>query len=340
MSDESFRKSAHDLNNILTSIVNGIELLKQSASNNKETEVLISKLENSAKRAAKIVHSHLSSNQPTKKDYQKVNIKDLVTEVVESFYTNEQKLIQIRSVEYVPHILIDETDFYRIMHNLIKNALEAIDENGKIEISLSNEITDGKSYAQIKIVDNGTGINKEHLSKIFEPKFSTKTKEHDSGFGLSIVKEKTEDYGGSISVESKKGKTEFTVLFPAYDVEAHASKSILLAEDDLSVSDVLADLLKSQGYSVSIAATGNEAIREINNKLFDALIIDKKMPEMDGIECIKNVRTSNSKIPIILASGEDIDIQSDDLQNLNVGWVIKKPYNFPEILSALQKFDL
>jgi CheY-like chemotaxis protein len=61
---------------------------------------------------------------------------------------------------------------------------------------------------------------------------------------------------------------------------------------------------------------------------------------MDGIEFIKYVRSKNKEIPIILASGSEVDMQNTEMRNLNVGWVIKKPYNFPEILSALQKFNL
>lgn len=340
MLNDFFKKSAHDLNNILTSIITGIELLKESPDNNEETQKLISKLENSTKRAIQIVHSHLDPSGKPRNNIDKISVVEIVNEVTESFSQEDQDIIQVNSPNDTPSILINETDFYRIIYNLIKNALEAIDKKGEVAINISTIQVDEKSFVKINIVDNGVGISEENLSKIFEAKFSTKEKEHESGFGLSIVKEKIEEYGGEVKVSSQTGKTEFIILLPAYNKNKKQSSNILIAEDDTSVSEVLADLLKSHGYNVSIAASGYEAIEQINQSIFDALIIDKKMPEMDGIECIKNIRSINSQLPIILASGSDVDLQGDKLQNLNIDLVLKKPYNFPEILSALQKFNL
>lgn len=340
MSNESFKNTAHDLNNILTSIINGIERLKHSAQNDEALLSQIAKLETSAKRAVQIVYSQLEPNGKAKKHLEKIDISQIINEVIEGFNKEEQDKITLIQSEPLEKIIADETDLYRILSNLIKNALEAIDENGNVVIKTSLQKDNNREGIEISIVDSGVGITQENLDKIFQPKFSTKTKKQESGYGLSIVKEKTEEYGGSIRVSSQPGKTEFNVFFPIHKKNNDPSINILLAEDDQSVSEVLADLLTTQGYNVSIAATGNEAINEINNATFDALIIDKKMPEMDGIECIKNVRSKNKEIPIILASGSEVDMQNAEMKNLNVGWVIKKPYNFPEILSALQKFNL
>ncbi len=340
MSNESFKNTAHDLNNILTSIINGIERLKNSSKNDDALLLQIAKLETSAKRAVQIIHSQLEPNGKAKKHLEKIDISQIIKEVIEGFKKEEQDKITLLQPESLEKIIADETDLFRIVSNLIKNALEAIDENGNVVIKTSLKKENKGEGIEISIVDNGGGISKENLEKIFQPKFSTKTKGQESGYGLSIVKEKTEEYGGSIRVNSQPGKTEFNVFFPIHKKSKDHSINILLAEDDQSVSEVLADLLTTQGYNVAIASTGNEAINEINNTIFDVLIIDKKMPEMDGIEFIKYVRSKNKEIPIILASGSEVDMQNTEMRNLNVGWVIKKPYNFPEILSALQKFNL
>lgn len=340
MSNESFKKTAHDLNNILTSIINGIERLKHSSKNDDALLLQIAKLETSAKRAVQIIHSQLEPNGKAKKHLEKIDISQIIKEVIEGFKKEEQDKITLVQPESLEKIIADETDLFRIVSNLIKNALEAIDENGNVVIKTSLKKENKGEGIEISIVDNGGGISKENLENIFQPKFSTKTKGQESGYGLSIVKEKTEEYGGSIRVNSQPGKTEFNVFFPIHKKSKDHSINILLAEDDQSVSEVLADLLTTQGYNVAIASTGNEAINEINNTIFDVLIIDKKMPEMDGIEFIKYVRSKNKEIPIILASGSEVDMQNTEMRNLNVGWVIKKPYNFPEILSALQKFNL
>ena len=340
MAKDSFKNSAHDLNNILTSIVNGIELLKNTAPKTEEIDKIIIGLENSSKRAQDIIHTYLSPTGTQRKHVEIINIHELLSELVDSFSEEDKSRITYVNENKNLQLLIDGTDLYRMLQNLIKNAIEAIDSEGKVVVNVKLIDTHNKKTIQVNVTDNGCGISNDNILKIFEPKFSTKHKTQESGYGLSIVKEKASEYNGIIKVNSDEKETVFTLEFPLFEDKKDSLKNLLLAEDDNSVSEVLADLLKSQGYNVSIASTGNEAISKMNNVLFDALIIDKKMPEMDGIEFIKYIRTENPEIPIILASGSNIDIFADDLKYLNIGLVIKKPYNFPEILSALQKFNL
>lgn len=341
MSNESVKNSLHDLNNILTSIANGIELLKYSIPPDDESGRVIKGLENSIKRAYDIVHSHLTPTDSIRKSISRVNVSAIVNEVVDNFTEKEKSLIDVIVDDDSLTVLVDGTDLFRMIQNLVKNALESTDNNsGIIIISVNRIDKEEHSFVTVSVADNGTGISKDDLPFIFEPKFSTKNKGQESGYGLASVKEKVEEYNGSVHVYSDIKETVFSITLPLYETKMENGKNILLAEDDTFVSEVLSDLLKTQGYNVSIAATGNQAVTEVSKVLFDAMIIDKKMPEMDGIECIKSIRPANPNIPIILASGSDIDLQSDDLKDLNIGWVIKKPYNFPEILSALQKFNL
>lgn len=342
MADNSFKNSAHDLNNILTSLMNGIDLLKNTLPKDKDTDKIITGLEKSVKRASDIVSIHLTPNGSSKRHIRKVNVVQVINEVIESFNTNEKKLFKHKfdpSIE-MPPILMDETDLFRILLNLFKNAVEAVDTDGEIIIVHCLEKINGRSFIKIEVIDNGAGISEDILTKIFEPEFSTKHKKQESGYGLYIVKEKIEEYGGKIEANSKTKETKFTIYLPAYVKKEDQSANILLAEDDISVSEVLSDLLRTQGYNVAVAKTGIEAIEEIHKSLFDVLIIDKKMPEMDGIELIKKFRSQEQSIPVILASGSDVDLQSSEMKDLKIDHVIKKPYNFPEILSALQKFNL
>lgn len=341
MTNDTFKNSAHDLNNILTSIINEIELLKQLSNPTEETKKLISRLENSAKRASDIVHAHLQPNEKSSSSISKINIVNSLNEIFESFSFDEKSKLQtnFHEIQEAIFLLIDETDFFRIIYNIIKNALEASDVNQKVFINLCYPLSSDRKKVSIEIIDFGEGIAEENISKIFDPKFSTKSKLQESGYGLVIVKEKIEKYNGSISVKSKNGETKFTVTFPVFDEVLNKSKRILLAEDDVSVSEVLADLLKSNGYNVDIADNGVKVIKFIEQNNFDLLIIDKKMPEMDGLECVKKIRDTNKSIPIILASGSNVDSVNQEIESLGINKFIRKPYNFSEILAALQKFD-
>ncbi len=134
MSNESFKNTAHDLNNILTSIINGIERLKHSSKNDDALLLQIAKLETSAKRAVQIIHSQLEPNGKAKKHLEKIDISQIIKEVIEGFKKEEQDKITLLQPESLEKIIADETDLFRIVSNLIKNALEAIDENGNVVI--------------------------------------------------------------------------------------------------------------------------------------------------------------------------------------------------------------
>lgn len=337
MSEEAIKKSAHDLSNLLTGIVNGIELLKQSLENPDETKKLIFSLENSSRRAADIINSYLKTD---KENIEIINIPELVNEVIMSFNNEEQSRISSSCEKELPKVLGNDTDVFRILHNLCKNALEATSQKGSVNISANTTRISEKDFIKVEVVDTGEGIDEKIIHKIFQPKFSTKNKHRESGYGLSIVKEIIEKLGGKIELKADPNETCFSLYFPAIDKSNNSRFKILLAEDDESVSEVLADLLDSHGYKVSLAVTGYEVLNLMKDKEFDLLLIDKKMPEMDGIECIKKIRETNQNLPIILASGSQIDIVENDAENLKINKIIKKPYQFPEILSAIEKLSI
>ncbi len=339
MSEDLFKKSAHDLNNILTGLINGIELLKQNLNDKEETKKLISNLEKNSQRASKIVKSYLNPNSD-ESNIELINVPELVIEMIASFSEEEKEKIKLSFPKELPKILADETEIFRMIQNLLKNALEATQKFGQVTVSGNTMHENGTDYLQLKVSDSGVGIAKENLSKIFDPKFSTKRKETQSGFGLSNVKEEVEKLGGKITANSKNNLTEFILYLPFLNKSKSIQQKVLLAEDDESVSEVLADLLESQGFKVSLAVNGKEAVDFVNNSFFDVLIVDKKMPEMDGIDCIKSIRKNNLEVPIILASGSDINEAENGYSELKISKVIKKPYKFPEILEAIHNLSV
>ena len=350
-SKPAIRAAAHDLNNILTNILNSIDLLKQPDDYGLAKDKLLKIIENNSNRAADIVESILKKDSKKAKSYSKTNINSLLEEIATSFKLFlPDRISFITNIQYgLPNVMGNHTELYRSIYNLLINAKEAISDKGEISLTANQLLPlseDGRSrqkYISIRIQDSGIGFNKEVKNKLFENGFSTKDKKHISGIGLNNVKEIIENHEGNIVVSSDLGKgSTFELQLPVIEQKKgpiiEDVKKILIAEDEDTLRELLKDLFESYGFTVTAVGDGLELMRELNNDPFhDLLIIDKKMPDMDGLECIKEIRKNNNRIPIILATGstaEDLKVLE---KTYNIQKAIKKPYKFDDLLRLVNK---
>lgn len=351
----SVENLAHDLNNIFTSILNSIELIKNKKADKDRYTFLIDNIESNSIRAAEIVEGALSKDTNESYTKRKINISGIINEVVNNIKLSLKENITFTAEinEDLYHVYGKYNDLYRVILNLCVNAYEAFNQIGTISIKASNlniEQVSNKfnnlgvgTYVEIVVHDNGSGIPEDVLPKIFDSGYSTKEKQSKSGLGLKIVKDIIEKHEGTILVFSKPSEgTEFRIILPA-TVKAHhpqssSVKTILVAEDEYVLRELLVELLESSNYNVIPAADGKEAIEKLKSNVnIDLLIIDRKMPELSGIECIQLIRKINKNIPIILASGSPTDEKAGDIKTLKIDRVINKPYNFDFLLSNIEE---
>ncbi|MEN3038728.1 MAG: ATP-binding protein [Candidatus Kryptonium sp.] len=177
-----------------------------------ELETIISQ----AERIANLIKQLLEFARPRKPNYTKVNVNRELSHVVEllkhQFERSNIKL-NLKFSENIPNIYADCSQIHQVFLNIIVNAIQAINQNGSIEIETFAK--DG--YVNIKFKDNGVGILPEHIDKIFEPFFTTKEAGKGTGLGLAVSKRIIDEHNGKIEVESTPGKgTTFTVKFPTY----------------------------------------------------------------------------------------------------------------------------
>lgn len=347
---------AHDLNNILTRIVNSVELLKMKVELNDDTKSLLSSIENGTFMASEIIEDVISESAHKTVRKKRININSLIEDLANTLGVQLKNKItfDLKLDRHLNFIEARYSDLYRVIMNLIINSVEAIKEKGTISIITSNigapkqstsepKLFDQGSYVQIKVIDNGNGIDSSILPYIFDEKFSTKAGKKNRGFGLAIVKKIIEDWSGTIKIISDNGKgTEFTIMFPAVQqIETESSKSvklILVAEDEDIQRELLVELLESYNYRVVSASTGKEVMKYLSKKeIPDLLIIDQKMPDIDGIACIKKIKAKKLKIPIILASGSLEDASEKSGVKNSINKIICKPYNFDEMLSVIKE---
>jgi signal transduction histidine kinase len=347
---------AHDFNNLLSSIFGSLHLLRSRVPDSENVVRLIDNIENCSVRARDLTKGLLSFGKPTAKRKEIVmpnfllnEISKVVTQTFPSNITLEEKV-----EDGLHSILGNGTEIYQILLNLCVNAKESIEGKGKIVLSASNilvndnnvmnfPLLDRGKYVKFLVSDTGSGIEEEHLSKIFDPYFSTKQKDTGSGLGLYVTYGIIKAHKGHIDVTSRKGiGTTFEVYLPVFEPQKAAKpketdKMIMLADDEEMLSELLAEMLESSGYYVIKVKSGEEVITVLTEELkVDLLIIDYNMPIMNGLDCIAKIRSLNFNLPVILSSGS-LRFEDEDLKRYKVNSKIMKPYEFDTMLDTIKQ---
>ncbi|MBN2746399.1 MAG: PAS domain S-box protein, partial [Bacteroidales bacterium] len=249
----------------------------------------------------------------------------------------------------------DEVKIDSIFSNLIKNAIKYTDE-GFITISLNSK---GKSI-EFSVTDTGIGIPKERQGAVFnrfeQADVADKRAYQGSGLGLTITKAYVEMLGGTISLESELGKgSKFTVFFPEIDycetdekddnsfTQEHEKSNkigtILIAEDDYNSYLYLTSVLRKQNLRILSAQTGVEAVDICRRNPDIALILmDIKMPEMDGYDATKEIRTFNTDIVIIAQTA--YALEGDRKKALDAGCndYLAKPISIENLIDLIANY--
>ena len=259
-------------------------------------------------------------------------------------------------------VLVDALRLQEIVINLLSNAVKFTPENGQVFLGIVCEQMDGHAVHDILTVrDTGCGIKPEFLTKMYEP-FAQERQSADtagSGLGLAIVKKLVELMNGTICVKSEPGKgTEFTVRLAFEragalpDAAADAAQTwsalrgrrILLAEDNAMNTEIAKAVLEAKGMEVRCAENGQTACRmfaESEAGFFDAILMDIRMPVMDGRDAARTIRRMGrpdaAGVPIIAMSADAFD---DDIQKcLEAGMNghVAKPIDAEGLFAALSK---
>jgi signal transduction histidine kinase/CheY-like chemotaxis protein len=348
---------AHDFSNLLSSIFGSVNLLRKRVQLAEGTDKLIDNIENCSVRARDLTKGLLSFGKPTPKRKELVKpyrlLKEISRVVVQTFPRNINFAEDFE--DNLTDILGNSTEIYQILLNLCVNAKEATEGKGTIKLSAKNVSIDRKNLLQFPLLkegnyvcfsvsDNGSGIDEKNLTKIFDPYFSTKSKDAGSGLGLYVTYGIVKAHKGYIDVSSKLNEgTTFNVYIPTFEppkekLNEPSEKIIMLADDEPMLSDLLAELLESNGYNVIKVVSGEDVMLVLTEEIkVDLVIIDYNMPGKNGIDTIREIRNRNLNIPIILSTGSLKSEEEDKLPALNINDRIEKPYEFETMLSAIRK---
>ena len=347
---------AHDFSNLLSSIFGSVNLLRKRVPDSENISRLIDNIESCSVRARDLTKGLLSFGKPTPKRKELVNPNLLLNEISKVVNHTFPKAIIFKSniEDNLYNILGNGTEIYQILLNLCVNAKESIEKSGKIILSGKNITIDKKNstihpllqtgnYVWLSVSDTGSGISEEDLLRIFDPYFSTKLEKSGSGLGLYVTYGIIKAHNGEVEVSSRVGEgTTFDVFIPAYEPTvqkaSNEEKIILLADDEVMLSDLLGELLESAGYNVIKVYNGNEVIKVLTEELkADMVIIDYNMPGLNGLECSEKIRSLNLTMPIILSSGSTSLNDEAELKKKGITSVVTKPYEFDTLLATIKK---
>lgn len=347
---------AHDISNILSSIFGSVAILKRKAKDQEDILRLVTTIERGAVRAKDLTKNLLSYGKSGGKLKEIVHPEFLIEEISRMISDSFPSSVDLRiSADEKPDLIHgNSTQLFQVLLNLCINAREAMSDKGILEVEAKNLtvnsvnavrfpfLTEG-NYVHFSVADTGKGISEQDLGKIFDPFFSTKGSEENSGLGLYVVYGIIKGHNGHIEVRSKPGHgTRFDIYIPSMvkmgKQAVPSAPIILIADDEEELCDLLGELLESHDYYVLKVKSGEEVLRIMRDEIkVDLLIIDFNMPGLNGLETVTQVRQLNYTIPIIFSTGSTGFSYKFPVENLNISSIIHKPYDFETMLATIKE---
>jgi CheY-like chemotaxis protein len=225
----------------------------------------------------------------------------------------------------------------QIILNILINAVQAIDhKQGAIEVTTGFQVRDGRVFIRIK--DNGKGISAALADKIFLPFVSDKQKEGGTGLGLSVSYTLVKAHQGEITFDTRPGRgTTFTVYLPTL-LKREAAK-VLVVDDDASIRELLIEALSlDHQYLVEEATNGIEASIKLGTYRPDLLILDIFMPEMDGLEVCRSIRSEPklADMKVIITTGYPEHPKLDEVVDLGFNHIFSKPFDLMKFVRDIE----
>ncbi|MFQ5628264.1 MAG: response regulator, partial [bacterium] len=359
---------AHDFNNLLTGILGNASLSLMELPPSSPARECLEDIEKASQRAAELCRQMLAYSGKGQFVVEAVNLSEIVKDIANLLEVSISKKASLRYhfASELPAIEADSTQLRQVIMNLITNASDAIgDKAGVIKITtgtlecdddffsetiLAENHKPGK-YVFVEISDTGCGMDNETQSKIFDPFFTTKFT--GRGLGLAAVLGIVRGHKGVIKIDSQQGAgTTFKVFFPCTNGCIKSPKptfattetwqgegTILVVDDEKTVRETSRRILEHIGFQVVTVTDGLEAVDYFQEHFREikAVLLDMTMPNLNGEETFRGMRSIQKDIRVILMSGYNQQDATNRFSEKGLAGFIHKPFNPEELIAKMRE---
>ncbi len=363
---------AHDFNNILGIIIGYSSFISRHPGDSEKLPQGIAIIQKAAERGVGLVRQLLTFARKEESEFVPLQVNEIVTEAFKLVSETFPRVIKAELVidKDLPLVVGDHVQINQCLLNLCVNARDAMMDRkdgdpsgGKLTIttrmadesilrSHAGEAGD-LPYVAVSVSDTGTGMAPATVVRIFEPFFTTKEKGKGTGIGLATVFGIMKKHGGFVDVTTEIGVgSTFTLLLPASDSKGRAeevepvglaannqgNETVLVAEDEETLRELLRDTLTDSGYKVLTARDGNEALLLVSQNHDISLVLsDVGLPVLDGIEVLSRIKLTRPDLRVILASGFVEPETRDKMERSHADGFIQKPYRIVDVLEKVRR---
>jgi two-component system cell cycle sensor histidine kinase/response regulator CckA len=356
---------AHDFNNILSIILGYTSLLKRGRIDQNKTTESLEAITKAAQRGSVLVRQILTFARKTEILFESVGLNDVIRDLGKLLSETFPKTVvfKLSLEENLPSVVADANQMHQVFLNLAVNARDAMPAGGTLTLkteSVGAEMVTSRfsdapqtDFVHIAVSDTGLGMDETTKSRIFEPFFTTKGQGQGTGLGLAVVYGIVNSHKGFIEVESAPGTgTTFHLYFPVQmrrfeqpllddakiEEAPGGNETILVAEDEKSLLDLVQGLLQSKGYRVIPASDGEEAMElyQEHRGEISLVLTDIGLPRLNGWEVCRRINQMDARTKIVVASGYLDPQAKSELGNSAARDFIHKPYLPDEVLTRIR----
>lgn len=346
---------AHELNNPL-SVVVGRAIMLEGEIVDSEVRDKIRKIRQAAERGARIVKTFLAiarQQPPERKPVALNGVLEAAVELMGYGLRTADIAVTLDLDPKLPELSADADQLAQVFTNLLANAQQALLEVAPPRrLMIASRWVQSAGTVHITFTDNGPGIPAAVRSRIFEPFYTSKPVGVGTGIGLSFSYGVIVAHGGRIALESPStGGARFIVILPLVPttpapdpdpapVLADApSRAILIVDDERDIAEMLGELLTAAGHRVDVAASGNQALRRLAQRSYDAVLSDLKMPDLDGPGLYRRLQQTHPHLldRVIFISGDTLGLGASEFLAQTGRPLLEKPFVPAEVLRLVEQ---
>ena len=335
--DDLNRKVIHKIVRSVSVIVMTIDSLSKHSDLPQQIISRFNDIEEEANSLGEMAHKLMGFVGLRRPKHTQVDIKENINRALRPI----EQIIKSRSIKVtlefpddLPPVWADKNQLQRVFSNILTNALEAMTSGGRLTLTAREIQKDENKFVELRIEDWGAGIAREHMDKIFDPFYTTKTDPDCLGLGLAVCKEIIESHEGSISVISRRGQGATFTLHLLVMEAGERVKKVMVVDDDINYCKTLRDFLSSKGHQVVVVFSGDEAIELYKEYRPHVVVMDMQMPGRNGLETLLEIKAFDPEAVVIMATASTDNRLRTRAKESGIVAYLEKPFN-PEELELL-----